>query len=220
MNTYIKDGRHIFYVIVRKHNKNAYFRVKEGILHITCHPKTSMKAIESFIDLKFDTFYQKINESSVKEADDIIMLWGKSYTLILTKGRFHYELSEDVIYVKAMNQDIEHIKKRIYGALLLDKISEIKPEIENTVRKLGINPCPIKIKYLKSKFGSYHKKNHEITLNSFLTRLDPIYLTYVMYHEYAHAKVFNHSKDFYHVLDLLMPNHRIYQKGLKKIAIH
>jgi predicted metal-dependent hydrolase len=41
----------------------------------------------------------------------------------------------------------------------------------------------------------------------------------VIYHEYAHAIVFNHSKDFYNLLGEFMPNHRLYQKDLKRIAI-
>jgi len=99
------------------------------------------------------------------------------------------------------------------------KIALIKPEFEAIIARKGLRLIPIKLKYLKSKFGSYHRKNKEITLNTFLARLNPIYLSYVIYHEYAHAIVFNHSKDFYNLLGEFMPNHRVYQKDLKKIAI-
>ena len=99
---------------------------------------------------------------------------------------------------------------------MVDKLSSKVKEVIGTV---GLSLLPTKIKYLRSKFGSYHKKNHEITLNSFLARLNPIYLEYVIYHEYAHVLIFNHSKDFYNLLDKLMPYHRLYQKDLKKIAI-
>ena len=91
--------------------------------------------------------------------------------------------------------------------------------IEETISRKGLSILPVKLKYLKSKFGSYHRKNNEITLNTFLARLDKIFLVYVIYHEYAHALVFNHSKDFYHLLSEFMPNHKVYQKDLKKIAI-
>jgi hypothetical protein len=219
MNTYHKEHRMIPYHLIRKNNKNAYFRIKEGILHVTAHPKTSIKVIEAFIEAKFDVFYQKIQESNTKEADHMITLWGKSYEIILTRGRFSFEIGEDVIYVKTMSEDAFTNKKRIYKETLAEKLKTLKPIIDQDVQMHGVTPCPIKIKYLKSKFGSYHRKHHEITLNSYLARLDEVYLTYVLYHEYAHALVFNHSKAFYQVLDRFMPNHRIYQKALKKIAI-
>ena len=46
-----------------------------------------------------------------------------------------------------------------------------------------------------------------------------IYLEYVLYHEYAHKIVFNHSKDFYDILDSWMTGHKNIQKALKKMAI-
>jgi predicted metal-dependent hydrolase len=72
---------------------------------------------------------------------------------------------------------------------------------------------------MKSKFGSYHRKNHEITINTILAKLDQSYLFYVLNHEYAHTKVFNHQKAFYHLLEEMHPNCKQIQKDLKKIAI-
>ena len=100
-----------------------------------------------------------------------------------------------------------------------NKLLNIQDKINQKISTKGLKPCPFKLKYLKSKFGSYHRKNKEITLNTFLARLNPIYLEYVIYHEYAHAIVFNHSKDFYNLLSEFMPNHRVYQKDLKRMAI-
>ena len=111
-------------------------------------------------------------------------------------------------------------KKRIYFAEMEKILPLLHQKIDPKLMHLGLSPLPIKLKNLKSKFGSYHIRKREITLNIFLSTLDPIYLEYVLYHEYAHVIEFNHSKAFYHVLDQLMPNHHVYQKDLKKIAIH
>ncbi len=219
MNTYTKDGQTITYHIIRKSNKNAYFRIKDGVLVVTANILTSKKAIESFIDLKFDVFYEKINRDQFVEPTDQITLWGKTYRLDQFYGNFSYHIEDDHVVVRSRSDDVVSIKKKIYLSELNKHVLITHEEILPVLRSVGLNILPIKIKYLKSKFGSYHRKHHEITLNSFLSTLDPIYLTYVMFHEYAHVLVFNHSKDFYNLLDKLMPNHKVYQKDLKKIAI-
>jgi predicted metal-dependent hydrolase len=219
MNTYTKDGQTITYHIIRKSNKNAYFRIKDGVLVVTANILTSKKAIESFIDLKFDVFYEKINRDKFVEPTDQITLWGKTYHLDQFYGNFSYHIEDDHVTVRSRSDDVVSIKKKIYLSELNKQVLIKHEEILPVLRSVGLNILPIKIKYLKSKFGSYHRKHHEITLNSFLATLDPIYLAYVMFHEYAHVLVFNHSKDFYNLLDKLMPNHKVYQKDLKKIAI-
>lgn len=219
MKTYTKNGLSITYEVIRKPNKNAYFRIKDGILVVSAHPRTPLKTIEAFIDLKFDMFNQKINESKIKESDDLITLRGITYSVIWTVGSFFYEIKDKTIHIRTRSLEKDKDKKRVYLKELEKMLNEIKSKIDCVIHGVGLHPLPIKIKYLKSKLGSYHRKNQEITLNSFLARLDPIYLEYVLYHEYAHAIVFNHSKDFYNLLDKLMPNHKVYQKDLKKIAI-
>lgn len=214
-----KNGLSITYTILRKPIKNTYFRIKDGICVVSAHPRTSLLTIESFIDLKFDIFYKKILESTQMEPDNNIVLWGKTYEIIKTYGNFSYEISSDVIYLRSKSNDQTYDKKRIYAYELKKMVDKLSSKVKEVIGTVGLSLLPTKIKYLRSKFGSYHKKNHEITLNSFLARLNPIYLEYVIYHEYAHVLIFNHSKDFYNLLDKLMPYHRLYQKDLKKIAI-
>ncbi|HOI84814.1 MAG TPA: DUF45 domain-containing protein [Acholeplasmataceae bacterium] len=220
MNTLTKNGKTITYTIIPKDNKKTYFRVKQHMVVVTTHPLAQRDRIERFILDRFDMFYEKTHEVKHEESDDEITLWGKMYTLILTHGAFKYTISEDVIYLSSRQEDMVLNKKRIYFAEMEKILPLLHQKIDPKLMHLGLSPLPIKLKNLKSKFGSYHIRKREITLNIFLSTLDPIYLEYVLYHEYAHVIEFNHSKAFYHVLDQLMPNHHVYQKDLKKIAIH
>ena len=219
MEKYEKDGKSIPYLIQRKQIKNTYFRYRNGHLLITTNPRTKIDQILSFMDSKFDQFYEKFERSKQMESDHEITLWGKPLRLVKSYGKFSYEMIGNTLYVDSKSDDIIKIKHEIYKLEMIQRIKEILPIVNHVIQSKGISPIPIKLKYLKSKFGSYHKKNHEITLNTFLSRLDEIYLYYVLYHEYAHVLVFNHSKDFYNLLNEFMPNHRQYQKDLKKIAI-
>jgi predicted metal-dependent hydrolase len=219
MEAYTKNGKTILYEVIKKKNKNTYFRIHEDHLRVTTNRYATKVQINKFIDLKFDQFYEKIYHSKRVEKSDQLTLWGIPYTIVLTAGKFTYSITGEQIFIQTKLTDLRKIKEQVYQAELLKKIKTLEPMILETVSKQGLFLLPIKLKYLKSKFGSYHRKNNEITLNTFLARLDPIFLIYVIYHEYAHALVFNHSKEFYYLLGEFMPNHKLYQKDLKKIAI-
>jgi predicted metal-dependent hydrolase len=219
IHQYEKNGKILNYQIQRKRIKNTYFRVRDQHLLITTNHFTSKETIMNYIDQKFDHFHRKLESACIIERDDEIMLWDIHYQLIVLKGKFRYDIDVDRVIVYSNLDDIKKIKQLIYKYELSNRLQIMESSIEEKLRNHGLTPLNYKLKYLKSKFGSYHRKHREITLNTFLARLNPIYLTYVIYHEYAHALVFNHSKDFYNLLSKFMPNHKVYQKDLRKIAI-
>jgi predicted metal-dependent hydrolase len=219
MKQVTKKGQTIIYKVILKPIKNTYFRVKEQHIQITTNAYTSKKDIETYIYNHFERLYAKLNQEQFIENSYEITLWDKTYQLVLKKGYFHYEIKDEFVYARAMTDDIESIKKRIYLVECHEMIEKLNPEIKDILNKLKIDSLPYKIKYLKSKFGSYHRQHQTITINSFLAKLNPIYLKYVLLHEYAHSLEFNHSKSFYQILDQMMPGHKNIQKALKKCAI-
>lgn len=219
MKVVTHQDKSIKYHIERKAIKHAYFRVKDGYMHITANKRMSEDQIVSYMLSKFDVFYHRIEKRKPVIQDNSCHLWGKPYRLEVTTGTFEYKVFEDYIWIQRPQSKEHTWMKDILKIEMTKKLPEILKDIEYRMTLEHIPLCPIKLKFLKSKFGSYHRKKHEITLNTFLATLHPIYLTYVMYHEYAHALVFNHSKAFYQVLDRWMHNHKSIQKDLKKIAI-
>jgi len=219
METIKKDHLEINYVVHIKKIKNTYFRIKNNQLVVTTNKYTSKKVIQQYLLTKFELFHQRLKTEKEKELEYEITLWNHKYQIILINGNFQYRFNNNQIIIHSKSTDINKIKKEVLKKETEIKLNEVHFIVLETIKKSGLSPLPIKLKYLRSKFGSYHRKDKEITLNTFLARLDSIYLTYVLYHEYAHALVFNHSKDFYNLLSLWMPNHKLYQKDLKKIAI-
>jgi predicted metal-dependent hydrolase len=220
MKTMSKHGRTLSYRIEFKQNRHTYLRVKPGYLLVTTNVKTRIKDIEAIILKNFDTYVDRLDALKNKEPDDRISLWGKTYHLIVEKGPFRYAINHDVVEAKFPNASIPDCKRAIYGQEMREALPDFERTIAHHLNVLDIAILPVRIKYLKSKFGSYHRRKNEITLNSYLAQLEPVYTTYVLYHEYAHTVVFDHSKNFYRVLDRLMPEHRRYQKQLKSIVIH
>ncbi len=219
MKSYQKGKKKIDYLIVRKSIKNTYFRVKNNHINITSNHKISEKVIREYLDSKFEVFYEKLNHIRIQEQNSLISLWGREYYIKYELGKFGYYFVDQTIFVKSNLESQQKTKQQIYQSELKKELIMILPTVESKIREKGVLPVPIKLKYLRSKFGSYHKKHKEITLNTFLATVKPIYLEYVIYHEYAHALVFDHSKDFYAVLAYFMTDYRLYQKDLKSMAI-
>jgi predicted metal-dependent hydrolase len=220
MEKFEKEGKSISYIIIKKKIKRTYFRVKDDHIQITTNTYTTKKLVTSYLNKIFDQLYDQLEKHQLNQlSDQEIKLWGTKYQLVITYGNFSYHIENLTVFVKTRLTDNQKIKHLIYLHETKRKYQLLKDDIKNVISKRGLLELPFKFKFLKSKFGSYHRSHREITLNTFLASQDEIYLIYVIYHEYAHALVFNHSKDFYNLLGEFMPNHRIHQKDLKRIAI-
>ena len=209
------------YIILNKNNKNTYFRFKEGYLEISKAKYTTIKNALDFVNINFDSFYQKYLKSltSIPSSNEVI-LEDKSYSLeVVNKKGFKYQISDNKI-IAYSNLSVDRIKYFIYEHHLKQMINKIISEINIVLRTNNINPLPIKFGIYKSKYGSYHRIRKEITLNVALAKGNINYLYYVIMHEYAHTKVFNHSKAFYEVLNKLMPNYVKYHKTINKLSIN
>ena len=208
------------YQIEIKAIKHTYFKVRKDHIHISTSKYTSHKVIINYLMLHFDRLSQKLHQVSQALTDQTIMLWGKSYHIIIHKGKFTYTLDQDQVHVWYPSDDLEAIRKMIYLKEMQTILPSVEKEIYPVIATDGLTIKPVRIKYLRSKFGSYHRKKDEITINAFLASLPIELLKYVMYHEYAHILVFNHSQSFYNQLAKWLPNHKRYQKTLKNIAIY
>lgn len=190
--------------------KHAYFHFKDDYVLITRPKHISDQEITNYIHKKYDQFYEKMTRQIT-----IPNYFGltKSITYIQSK-RFSYDVGDEVTIYYTKTE--EEALKRFYKEVLKTKLMELEDWLFEALKPIGLKPLPTEIKWLKSKYGSCHIRKKIITLNAYLAKLDPIYLKYVLMHEYAHILVPNHQKPFYDVLDLLMPGHKEIQKALKK----
>ena len=85
----------------------------------------------------------------------------------------------------------------------------------------GAYPVPypqIKIRAMTSCWGVCHPKKGSITLNRRLLSVPRSCIEYVVLHELAHFVHPNHSRQFYDLLTVLMPDWRMRKKELENYA--
>lgn len=222
MDKYLKDGKELLYIVKIKDNKHTYFRVKDNYLEISKSKHLSNKQVLILIEQRFNYFYNKIAKNKLELLPlNQIILENNLYTIsIYINKSKSYIINNNTISVNYPTNNLLEIKYWLYEYYLKDMIKRIENDVVNTLQINNIKIRNLRFKYFKSKFGSYHRKKDEVSLNIILAKYDITYLYYVLMHEYAHTIVFNHSKDFYQLLQKLMPNYKQYDKRLKAMAIY
>ena len=219
---FIKGNKKIEYEIIIKRNKNAYFRIENQKVIISTGLYIANEKILKVLDENFDKFYDLIEKSRTYNSPNHLMLFGKKYLISLINGKTNnYYFDHDKIFIQIKNpKDLEKYIDQIYQMELRKKIVELNQIMEPNLKAHKLYLVPTHIKKYKSRFGVCDVINKEITINLFLAKIDPSYLLYVLYHEYSHLRVPNHSKEFYLLLSKLFPNYLIIRKELKMIAIN
>jgi hypothetical protein len=74
-----------------------------------------------------------------------------------------------------------------------------------TARRLGIQRPPIRLRRMKTRWGSCTKKG-EVLLNTELIKTPLHCIEYVIMHELCHLREHNHTKEFFRLLSRCMPD--------------
>ncbi|MBO5789861.1 MAG: M48 family metallopeptidase [Clostridia bacterium] len=82
--------------------------------------------------------------------------------------------------------------------------------------KLGVQMPQLRVRDMKSLYGSCAYKKGIITLNLHLLEAPVCCIEYVMAHELCHFLVPDHSKRFYSLLESIMPDYKQRKKELKE----
>lgn len=96
-------------------------------------------------------------------------------------------------------------------------IYELCDEIYPIFEKMGVKYPVIKIKYLKSKWGSCMPGKGVLTFNCRLLEVPRECVEYVVLHEFAHFIHPNHSREFYGLVEEFMPDWKSRKKRLNEV---
>ena len=199
--------------IIYKNNKNMYLRIKDDLkIVITAPKRTPERVITSFISNNID-YIKKIiiqkEQIKTKKQDkleylgnlyDICRINEKNIYIGDTKAFVGTKVNLDTWYKKKSKEVFETYYNNCFEQF---KESKIKPNL--------------KIRKMKSKWGVCNITNKTITLNQELIKLDSKYLEYVIYHELCHLKHPNHSKDFWNLVEIYIPNYKQIRKEMKNV---
>ncbi len=209
-----------YYYSVKK-VKNINLRIKpDGTVHVSASKSVPLEYVDSFVRSKSNFILEAVEKfketmplpQRLDDGDSIYFL-GKAYTVRLEKrtksgASLSFENREFYIYLR----DINDVQARFNAFEGWQKFAsgEVFPPIMKKMLALfkenPINEPALRYRKMKSRWGSCHFHQKIITLSLMLTEVSVPAIEYVVLHELVHLFHPNHSKDFYAMVEKLMPD--------------
>lgn len=204
------DDYIIEYEVIRKDNKNLYFRFNDNSKLIITAPRyISDKEVKNLISKNASSLLSMYQESLIrKERNEFFWYLGKSYKVEFDNRVTDIKFEDDLITV--MNEsELDKFYNEECIRVFTIEIEECKkcfndlPEFSFRVRKM------------RTRWGVCNTKTKMITLNSELLKKDISLIDYVIIHELCHFYEPNHSKNFWSLVGMACPNYKELRKKLK-----
>ena len=207
-------------IILRTHRRSLCLTItKDGSLVVRAPVRMNMNDILRYIQEKenwINTKQEEIQKRLCINKDVLtyekFLFLGKKYMLKKITGIKKIELSEDALLVPNLeNYDLFPKIKKWY-IKQSDKI--LKERLEYFADIMQIDYSSVSLCNSKTRWGSCDNYRN-IKLNFRLIMLPHKAIDFVLIHELTHIIEFNHSKEFYKIIQTIMPTYKLQQKVLK-----
>ena len=204
------DGTTVIYEVIRKNNKNLYFRINEELKIIVTAPMyISLKEIEKLIhknEANLWEMYQKM-EAKVKE-DELFRILGKKFYIVIDEAYPEVVFKEKEVYAPS---------KEILDRYLNREMLRVYNEEVETAKKCfaSLPDFTLRTRKMKTRWGVNDTKKKIITLNTELIKYDIEAIDYVIIHELCHFFEPNHSRNFWALVGAACPNYKAIRKSLR-----
>ena len=223
------EGIEIEYELTRKNVKYINLRVnKYGKVVVSAGKHVPFEAIDEFVRSKafwiimhlaeVEKIKNDMPDTSLYDGKTVYYL-GKPYHLLLERGEKNIFFEGDVLnfYYPSMKSDV---LKEVYLEWLKEeaekKFEEVMDRIHPMVAEYRIKRPQIKVRNMKSIWGSCTTTGSAIRLNLQLMKADEACIEQVVLHELLHFRYPNHGKSFYDLLEQLMPDWKERKEKLEK----
>lgn len=234
LRTVFYNETQINYHFEQKQIKNINLRIKKDCSVYVSAPKfVPISKIDDFVidkaefiisaKKKFDEIEK--NKPSAKHyiSGESFYILGRGLRLKVEKSDKNEVFSDGVyIFLKIKNPDDFNKKQRMIkkyvDTLTTNIFYEITLELYPIFKKYGVDMPIIRMRDMKTRWGSCIVNKNTITLNKRLIETPRSLIEYVVMHEFCHFIHPNHSKQFYNFLSILMPDWKQRKNALDKYA--
>lgn len=233
------EGRELAVDIIYRKRKNISLKVspKENI-QIIAPDKVSKDLLKKVLKDNSNWILSKLNKFKTFDDnffkrdyvdDEIYYYMGKQYRLKILKDMnlqnknnksYNYiEIKGNNLEIRTNNWEKDYIKdslKKWYKLrseeIIMDRIDFLRKESEDF---RSIEPSLVKVKEQKKIWGSCNTSK-TIYINSKISMLPLDAIDYIIAHEFCHIIYMNHSKDFYALVQKIIPNYKEIVSWLKE----
>ncbi len=218
--TILLGGQAVEYQLTRKKVKNINLRIKaDGQILVSASNAVPLKTIDAFLGRHADYLLQHLArlQSRPKPAPkqyvngETFAFLGQSLVLqvIENEAESVFVLGDQLLLLTKFPADTERKAKQIHQfyteqshQFLMQVVDQLYPLFE----QMGIAYPTVKFRRMKSQWGSCMPRKGQINLNVKLMEHPKSFIEYVVLHEFCHFVHADHSKNFYALVEQLMPD--------------
>ena len=211
------------YTFERKTVRNINLRIRsDGSVYVSAPENAELSAVERFLAEKTDYIRSARAGFEAQRAPacemqyvsgENVTLLGRNLRIQVVKDREEYVDSDGIyVYIHVRRPDFRARKKNLLNAWLNSQCTSVFTEImQETAKRFagyGITMPELRIRNMVSRWGSCQKEKGVIVLNRRLIEAPKNCIEYVVMHEFCHLIHPNHSRRFYALLQVMLPDWR------------
>lgn len=214
--------KEINFELERKNVKNINLNIRPDMsIMVSANDSVPLSIIEDFVKEKGPWICKNMNyfkEFQTDEKNEREYVSGESFKYLGRQYRLRVRESEietvkyfrGFIYLYVKDTNNFNKKEKLFNDWMHEKANihcdESLDRMYKLVKNYDIPKPSIKIREMKSRWGSCHREDKIILLNSELIKAPKYCIDYVVFHELIHFKYKNHDNRFYTFLTSLMPD--------------
>lgn len=212
----------ISFTLERKAVKNLNLRIcADGAVFVSASPRVPVGVIDEFVRANGEKICTAIARFAEAErqalprqyADgEAIPLLGQTLTLHVQQGETGVAVSGNLLLLTVSDPlDFaarERAMEQFYATRSQAVFAEVMAETASRFAPFGLEMPILRIRTMKSRWGSCIPAKGIITLNQRLIEYPRDCIVYVAVHEFCHFFEQNHSARFYRWMDVMLPDWR------------
>jgi len=205
------------YQIIRSKRKTLSLQINSNAELIVRAPnRLSVKKIEQFIDEKFNWIEKKSTSIDAKKPQKHSYIEAEKFLYL----GIEYPLNVNTSHTKGLSFNGKMFSLNVGGkqeflAWYKTAFKNVAlPRLDYYADLYQLNYQQVRLKTQKTLWGSCSSVNN-INLNYLLIMAPMSVIDYVIVHELAHTKIKNHSKDFWQLVESILPKYKASKSWLK-----
>ena len=218
------------YTLERKKVKNMILRIKlDGSVWVSVPKRVPVSEVERFLR-KEEEYIQRRQQYYEREREkkrpplrlvdgEQIYYLGRLMTLRIREWPLEavWIEGEELCIQVSDSENLERKKELLqnwYRDEMQSIFSELVGQVYQRFEPYGVEYPVVKIRSMTSRWGSCTPQKKKITLNSYLIFQPLPSIEYVIVHEFAHFIHLNHSKDFWNMVEQMLPDYKMRKREL------
>lgn len=224
----------IEYTFERKEVRNINLRIRhDSSVYISAPAKVSAETVENFIVSRTDYIFKALDSFSRKEppktemqyiSGENVTFLGRNMRIKIEKDSHEYVSCDGIyVYIHVKRPDYYNRKRNLFNAWIDSQCMTVFMDMMHQVHKkfepYNIKLPQLKIRNMTSRWGSCQPSKEIVTLNKRLIESPKNCIEYVVTHEFCHLIHPNHSRNFYSLLQVMLPDWKESKNFLEESVI-